>query len=112
MTEVFMDDLGKRKSDRIEHIGAGPAAIRHLVDLSTSGACCIGDKQKIKGAIIHVEINAVRLSARVVYCAAYDKKFRLGVQFADLVSQQKLQLEKLVDGYSKGVPVDCRIIDE
>jgi c-di-GMP-binding flagellar brake protein YcgR len=106
-----MDELSKRLSERIENIDSDSLSMQKLVDLSETGVCCLHDKAKEKGSVVQVEINSITARARVAYCAMRGKDFRLGLQFIELSPQVQKQIADMVDAYSKGVPVECRVID-
>ena len=105
-----MDDIRKRTSDRIEFLGAGPSGGR-LIDISTTGACCYHEMQKEKDAEVLVKINDVLVKGRVVYCQQRGDGFRLGLQFHDLSDSTQRMIGEIVDGYSKGVPVNCSVVE-
>jgi len=105
-----MDELRMRQSDRIEYLGAG-ASDRRLFDLSTTGAGFYYEKPKAKDAVVALSMNDLKLKARVVHCTKRDDVYRYGVQFVDVAAEAQKKLDALVDGYSKGVPVNCTVLD-
>ncbi len=105
-----MDDLKKRLSDRIEFLGSS-SSHGVLIDISTTGACCHHTSAKEKGSPVLVQFNEVLVKARVVYCQQRGEGFRLGLQFAEMSSETQTMIDEIVDGYSRGVPVKCTVVD-
>ena len=104
-----MGDVKRRGSDRIAYLGAAPE--KQLVDLSTTGACCYHTTRKERDWLVTVKISNVTVKARVVYCRQRGDGYRLGVQFQDVDEGTQAKIDEIVGKYSKGVPVECRILD-
>jgi hypothetical protein len=106
-----MDDMRRRESERIEHLGLPEEQNTGLLDLSTTGACCCHGSPKGKESVVNVRIKGLTLKARVVYCTQRGASYRLGVQFIGVLPEEQRQLSRFVDEYSRGVPLDCDVVD-
>ena len=102
----------ERKSERIELISADGTVQKTLYDLSKTGVSCFTPKPKGKNSFVVVKINDLLLRAKVIYCAKHEKNFRLGMQFWNVLPERQVKLNDLVDKYSKGVPVNCTIVED
>ena len=102
----------ERKSERIELISADGTVQKTLYDLSKTGVSCFSPKPKGKNSFVVVKINDLLLRAKVIYCAKHEKNFRLGMQFWNVLPERQVKLNDLVDKYSKGVPVNCTIVED
>ncbi len=98
-----------RASERIEFLNLNGENEPVLFDLSKTGVCCHHDKKKEKDAVLSITINSLKLSARVVYCQERVQGFRLGMHFESLNAEQQKLLGDLVDKFSRGVPLSCKV---
>ena len=102
----------ERKSERIESISADGRGEMPLYDLSKTGVSCYHSEPKAKNSYVMVKINDILLRAKVIYCQKREKDYRLGLQFWNILPEWQVKINDLVEKYSKGVPVRCKIIDE
>jgi hypothetical protein len=100
-----------RASERIEFLNLNGSNEPTLFDLSKTGACCYSVKKREKGSIAQVKINTLTVKARVIYSQERAEGFRVGLQFFDLTLDQQKLLNDLVEKFSRGVPIFCRIED-
>ena len=98
-----------RASERIEFINLNGANDPTLFDLSKTGVCCGHNVKKDKGSVLTVVINDLRIKARVIYCQERTPGFRLGMHFEGATAEQQKLLGDLVDKFSRGVPISCRV---
>jgi hypothetical protein len=98
-----------RASERIEFLNLNGANEPTLFDLSKTGVCCRHNAKKNKDSILMVVINDLRINARVIYCQERDAGFRLGMHFEGVTPDQQKKLGDLVDKFSRGVPISCRV---
>ncbi|MGD9202526.1 MAG: PilZ domain-containing protein [Chitinispirillia bacterium] len=99
----------ERKNERIEFISSIDDPKMSLFDLSESGVGCYYSKAREKNSFILVKINDLSLRARVIYCTKRKDDYRLGLQFWNILPEKQEKLNEIVNQYSKGVPVSCRI---
>ena len=102
----------ERKSERIESITPHGSGEMPIYDLSKTGISCFHAEAKTKNSFVVVKINDLLLRAKVIYCQKRDKDYRLGLQFWNILPERQVKLNELVEKYSKGVPVSCKIIEE
>lgn len=100
--------MNERGSERIEFI----SSLGELFDLSCTGAAFFSPYSKKADELVTVQINGLKLLSKVVYCQERQDGFRLGLQFQSMSEQDILAISGLVEGFSKGVPVDFKIIEE
>jgi hypothetical protein len=100
-----------RRSDRIQFIAPSHQA-SSLFDLSTTGACCLHTQACEKNDFVKAVINDLRLRAKVIYSQKRADGYRIGLQFWNVTPEKQAKLDALVDAYSKGVPVTCRISED
>jgi hypothetical protein len=105
-----MNEISNRRSERIESVGSDSMAFGKLLDISTTGICFVHDKPAEKGSVMNVEVKNLKLKARVAYCSLRDKMYRIGMQFIETSPEIQKQIDSIVDAYSKGVPVNCRVL--
>jgi hypothetical protein len=98
-----------RASERIEFINLNGANEPTLFDLSKTGVCCRHSVKKDKSSVLAVVINDLRIKARVIYCQEHEPGFRLGMHFEGVTPEQQKSLSELVDKFSRGVPISCRV---
>ncbi len=103
-------DEKNRRSERIEFVA--PDEQRKLFDLSTTGACCLHAGAYEKNDFVKVAVNDLLLRAKVAYCQQRSDGYRIGIQFWNVTEEQQRALDTLVDAYSKGVPVVCKISED
>lgn len=99
-----------RLSERIELLNSGGS--EGLFNLSATGAALFSPESKKKDSRIALEINGIRLEAKVVYCQERTDGFRLGVKFDNLSGDTSREIADLVDKFSRGVPLSCRIVED
>jgi hypothetical protein len=107
--ELPMQD---RASERIEYLNLNSAEEPTLFDLSKTGVCCGHTVKKAKDAVLTVVINNLRIKARVIYCQERMPGFRLGMHFEGVTPDQQKQLSDLVDQFSRGVPLSCKVEEQ
>jgi hypothetical protein len=100
-----------RASERIEFLNIIGGDESVLFDLSKTGICCRHDVKKDKGSALTVVFNDLRVKARVIYCQEHTPGFRLGMHFEGVTADQQKTLGELVDKFSRGVPISCRVED-
>jgi hypothetical protein len=83
-----------------------------LFDLSKTGVCCFHDTKKDKDAVLSITINSLKLRAIVVYCQERAHGFRLGMHFDAVNAEQQKLLGDLVDKFSRGVPLSCKVEEQ
>jgi hypothetical protein len=98
-----------RASERIEFLNIGGGNEPMLFDLSKTGVCCRHNARKDKGTVLLVAFNDLRIRARVIYCQERAPGFRLGMHFEGITQAQQKTLSDLVDKFSRGVPISCRV---
>jgi hypothetical protein len=98
-----------RASERIEFLNIGVGNEPMLFDLSKTGVCCRHNVKKDKGAVLMVAFNDLRIRARVIYCQERAPEFRLGMHFEGVTPDQQKTLNDLVDKFSRGVPISCKV---
>ena len=103
--------MKQRSSERIEMLNSFGEPIS-LFDLSKGGACCFHEDKKDKGETVEVSIKDLSLRATVVYCQRRTDGYRLGLKFVDVPDEKQALLASLVDRFSRGVPLECRIEDD
>lgn len=102
----------ERKSERIESISPNGLGEKPLYDLSKTGLSCFHSEAKAKNSYVVVKINDILLRAKVIYCQKRERDYRLGLQFWNILPERQVKLNELVEKYSKGVPVSCKIIED
>ncbi|MBD3421183.1 MAG: hypothetical protein GF398_13790 [Chitinivibrionales bacterium] len=105
-----MASMNERGSDRIEQLNSDTEN-RTFFDLSTTGVCCLYDKALNKGAQVTVSLNDILLAAKVAYSVDRTDGYRIGLQFLKIPPQSQAEVDSVVEKYSRGVPVACRIMD-
>ena len=98
--------IQKRTSDRIEQLNTPQST---LFDLSEGGACCLSAKKREHAEQINVIFGELSLSARVIFCTERTDGYRMGVQFYNLSDDNTKQLKQLLERFSRGVPLSCKI---
>jgi len=101
-----------RSSDRIEYIDPDHEDSRTLFDLSKGGACCLFARRVERGAFVKVTLDTLELRARVSYAVERRDGHRVGMQFWNVSGAQQKVLDELVERFSRGVPIRCRVSDE
>jgi c-di-GMP-binding flagellar brake protein YcgR len=104
--------LKVRSSERIEFIDPEHEDTRTLFDLSKGGACILYNKRVERGAFVKVTLDALELRARISYAVERTDGYRIGMQFWNVSGAQQKALDELVDRFSRGVPIRCRVSDE
>jgi len=104
-----MGTIKKRGSERIQFLNVHSEA-HELFDLSTTGACCRCDQRLAADDIVKVRVKDLVLRARVAYCIERTDGFRVGMEFLEVTSEQKVRLREIVDRYSRGVPVSFTVV--
>ena len=102
--------LKTRSSERIEYVDPDDSR-RELFDLSRGGACCLHHKRLQRGNMVSITVETLTLRARVSYVVERTDGFRVGLQFWELSGEQQKLLTDLVERFSRGVPVRCRIAE-
>ena len=102
----------ERKSDRIEMITPSGAEQSPLYDLSKTGVSCLHTEPKVKNNYVMVMVNELKIKAKVIYCQKRKKDYRLGLQFWNVLPEVQEKLNKIVESYSRGVPVSCAVVDD
>jgi len=103
--------LKARTSERIEYVDPDDGR-RELFDLSKGGACCLHHRPLERGAVVNMAVETLELQARVSYSVERTDGFRMGLQFWNVSGAQQKHLDDLVERFSRGVPVRCRIISD
>ncbi|MBD3346952.1 MAG: hypothetical protein GF401_18010 [Chitinivibrionales bacterium] len=106
-----MPPMKERSSERIESLNVDPDRVTFF-DLSKTGVCCLYKKKLEKGAVVSVKINDLQLKARVIYAIDRKDGARTGLQFIDTSPEIQKELNTLVEGFSRGIPVSCAIIED
>ncbi|MBN2036459.1 MAG: PilZ domain-containing protein [Chitinispirillaceae bacterium] len=99
----------ERGSERIEYLNPGDTKKKALLDVSSTGAAFIYPERKEPGSTLVVKIKERQLDAEVVYSQQRLEGFRIGVQFQNVAADMQEELEKIVDEFSRGVPIYCEI---
>lgn len=99
----------KRASERIEFIDPGGDDHRVLFDLSKGGLCCLYSRKLEKGDHVRVTLNDMQVRAIVSYAIERTDGFRMGMQFWHIRVDEQKQIDALVEQFSRGVPISCRI---
>jgi len=99
-----------RMRERIELLNSGEKGV--IFDLSATGAAVFSRASKQKNSQINLEINEVIFRANVIYCLERTDGYRIGLQFEKLSDEITKSLEDLVDKFSRGVPLSCRIVED
>jgi hypothetical protein len=97
-----------RKSERIEFLSSNDEQ-RELYDLSETGVGCYSSMNLEPGTVVSITIGNETLEAKVVYCRDHKPGYRLGMQFWKVSAEKKQKVKKLVDDFSRGVPLSCRL---
>jgi hypothetical protein len=100
--------MKERGSERIEFINSAG----ELFDLSCTGAGFFSTSAIKSDELITIQINDLKLLSKVVYCQDRSDGFRVGLQFQNMAEQDKHGISELVEGFSKGVPITFKIIEE
>ena len=100
--------MEERGSERIEFIDSAG----ELFDLSCTGAGFFSTLPRKPDELITIQINDLKLLSKVVYCQELQDGFRLGLQFQNMGEQDIQAISALVEGFSKGVPITFKIIEE
>jgi hypothetical protein len=101
----------QRANERIELLNSGDEQ-RVLFDLSKGGACCLYSKKLDKGQYVRITLDDLQLRARITYCIDRTDGYRLGMQFWSLDQAQQKGVDALVERFSRGVPVGCRLEED
>jgi hypothetical protein len=104
--------IKERASERIEFLGAEEEAKNALIDLSVTGAAFVHPIEAKKDSLISVKIKNYTLDAVVVYCSPRASGFRIGMHFKNVPPEVQKSLLKLVEEFSRGVPLTCEIVDK
>jgi len=100
-----------RKAERILEL----AQLDAVSDISVTGLC-LKSAQPLKDNALHsLELSnkemSVTVRARVVHVRkASDGLCYNGIEFAALSNEQKDQLSEMVESYSRGVPIQARLL--
>lgn len=100
--------MAERASDRVLFLDGGEGQMP-LKDLSESGVCCLHSVELAPGTMVDVALKELRIKAKVVHCQTRSDEVRCGLQFWDLTDDQKKSIKEMVDAFSKGIPITCRI---
>jgi hypothetical protein len=103
--------MKERGSERIEFLGPEEEAKNTLIDLSVTGVAFIHPTAAKKDSLISVKIKSYTLDAVVVYCQPRAEGFRIGMHFKNVPPDVQKSLVKLVEEFSRGVPLTCEIVD-
>ncbi len=103
--------MQERKSERVEMI-TPTGSETPLYDLSKTGVSCYYPKPKVKNNFIMVQINTLSIKAKVIYCQKRTEDYRLGLQFWNVLPELQEKLNKVVESYSRGVPITFSIVEE
>jgi hypothetical protein len=103
--------MKERISERIEYLCGEDADEEVVFNLSATGVSFLRNKPEDINSIIKLRINNFVLSAKVIYCQKRADGYRLGLQFWQMTSDKQKLLRELVEGFSKGVPVQCSIVN-
>ncbi len=102
----------ERKSERVEFLASDSVKQMPIYDLSKTGVSCYYSEIKEKNSFVVVKINDLLLRAKVIYCKKREKDYRLGLQFWNILPERQIKLNELVEKYSKGVPINCTIVED
>ncbi len=102
----------ERKSERVEFLKSDGDKQTPIYDLSKTGVSCFVLDPKEKNSFVVVKINDLLLRAKVIYCQKREKDYRLGLQFWNILPERQIKLNDLVEKYSKGVPINCTIVED
>lgn len=102
----------ERKSERVEFLTSDGVKQMPIYDLSKTGVSCFYSESKEKNSFVVVKINDLLLRAKVIYCQKRENDYRLGLQFWNILPERQIKLNELVDRYSKGVPINCTIVED
>lgn len=105
-----MENRHTREHDRVEFIA--PDSSAKICDLSPSGACVFRSESIDRNSFVKVRIGELVLRAKVIYCRRRTDGFRIGMQFWNVLPEKRATLNDMVDRFSKGVPLECAILEE
>jgi hypothetical protein len=98
-----------RKAERITHLTPETGL---LSDISESGACLKLTAPATAGSIIQLELNSMNrvlpVQAKIVHVRKDGKQ--AGIEFINLTAEQKQKIADMVDDYSRGVPINARLV--
>ncbi len=103
-----MEDRHTREHDRVEFVAADSTA--RLADLSPSGACIFRSEVLDRNSFVKIRIGELVLRAKVIYSRKRTDDFRIGMQFWNVLPEKRIALNDMVERFSKGVPLECRIL--
>jgi hypothetical protein len=101
--------MKERDSERIEFLNIDGSGI--LIDLSTSGVALLLPEAIEQNSFAILYINDIEIKAKVVYSIEKGNGFRVGFQFQTINPEFGSSILDLVDKFSKGVPIKCRVCD-
>jgi hypothetical protein len=97
-----------RDSERVEVLQAHEC--ESLLNLSTKGAAFIYPHALHKNQNITMNINDTMLQGQVVYCHQRTDGYRIGAHFAIPSSDIQLAVNRMVDAFSCGVPLQFSVV--
>lgn len=101
--------IRKRASERIEYLDPGGDESRVLFDLSKGGACCLSKTKLEKGAFVRLTLDGLEVKAKITYSIERTDGYRVGMQFWRVSTEQQREIDALVERFSRGVPIRCRL---
>lgn len=101
--------MKERGSDRIEFLNSNGSG--ELFDLSCTGVAFLYSNRKTAGEMVNVQINDLKVQAKVIYCQERTDGYRLGLHFENMNSSSIKSMNELVEKFSKGVPISCRVTE-
>ena len=100
-----------RKAERIEFLSGDDMHADLLIDLSTAGAAFLNSRELKPETRITLKINEFAIDALVVYCHQRSSDgYRIGTLFRNVSPELQKGLEDLVDNFSRGAGITCRIL--
>jgi hypothetical protein len=107
--------MDERKAERTENISG--ISNKTLQDISKSGAALNIDRELKNGSVIKVKFqsknHSLTLRAKVVRSnITVNNLYRTGIHFVYLTDEVKEVIEKIVEEYSKGVPMEASIEED
>ena len=102
--------MKERASERIEFINSdGTGAI---FDISKTGIAFLYDKKVPDDNVIRIQLNDLKVDAKVIYSQERTDGYRLGAQFQNLTAADQMVIDEIVDNFSRGVPTRCRVVSD
>lgn len=97
-----------RDSERVEVLDGQTSGA--LLNVSATGAAFIHPEPLVQSRRIILSINNIEFESRVVYCKQHTDGFRIGIHFTTVNLNGRLELSRLVDSFSCGVPLRFQVI--